>query len=109
MDTSVKVQHSKHFKFDPAKQNIGAIVLPETVMLTIAVGEEIVSEKLPLNEAFTAEEQAKLIRQLEPLVVKAHQVATHVSTTPDLPVAPSGAPEIPQNPTIDDEEGESLF
>lgn len=110
MNTSIKVQHSKHFQFDPAKQTIGAIELPETVVSTIVAGDEIINKKVPLDEAFTEAEQQELKKALEASVTKAHQRA---ATVPDAPVvatntAAKPAVTAPATPPIE-ETGDSLF
>ncbi len=114
MDTTTKIQHSKHFKIDPAKMNIGEIELPDTIMTTIVVGEEVISKKVPLAEAFTAAEQEEIKKHLEPLVLKAHQTATHVAeaapavlNTQTNAASSATAPRVP-SPAVE-EEGESLF
>ena len=45
MDTTINVQHSKHFKIDPAKLNIGDIQLPDPIMKTTVVGDENYQQK----------------------------------------------------------------
>lgn len=109
MDTSFKVQHTRHFKFDPAKQTIGAITLPEEVIETIVAGEEIINKKVSLDEAFSAEEQEDLRKALEASVLKAHQRASAPVQAPS-PVATSAvaAPAAPAVPSFE-EEGDSLF
>ena len=113
MDTTINVQHSKHFKIDPAKLNIGDIQLPDPIMKTTVVGDEIISKKIPLNEAFTGAEQEELKKQLEPLVIKAHQTATHVAETPSVPAVTPQSAQQTTAPTAPvpaaEEEGESLF
>ena len=113
MDTSLKVQHTKHFKIDPAKLNIGDIKLPDPIMMTVVIGDKVISKKLPLNEAFTVAEQEDLKKQLEPLVIKAHQTASHVAETPSVPAATPQQSQQAATPAVPvpavEEEGESLF
>ncbi len=114
MDTAIKVQHAKYFKIDPSTLNVGAIMLPETIITTIVIGEEVISKKVPLNEAFSAAEQEEIKKHLEPLVIKAHQTATQVAEGPVVAnlvtTQPNTQPTTPAVPMpVVEEEGDSLF
>lgn len=64
----VRVQVAFHFKIDPARQNIGLIEYPDTVMKTVSVGEEVVPSKLSFIEAFTGDDKAIIEEKLMALV-----------------------------------------
>jgi hypothetical protein len=45
----IRVQVAYHFKIDPAKLEPGKVRLPEQVTRTVAIGEEMITEKVSIG------------------------------------------------------------
>ncbi|MCK9172379.1 MAG: hypothetical protein M0O99_02705 [Desulfuromonas thiophila] len=75
-----RVQIAAHFTIDPAKQVIGSISWPKEVVLTLAVGDELVPKKVLFSEAFSAEQQAEIERLLNAKIIEAGRTAKPVAS-----------------------------
>ena len=90
MDTRMQVSY--HFKFDPAKTNLGQFEFPETVTRTITAGDRITPQKVRIEDV-PADALEQLQAEAERLILEAHKTATALP-----PKAETAATETPAKP-----------
>ena len=90
METRMQVAY--HFKFDPAKTNIGQFEFPENVTRTITAGDRITPTKVRIEDV-PADALEQLQAEAERLILEAHKTAT--SLPPKAEAATSEAPTQP--------------
>lgn len=80
METRVQVAY--HFKVDPAKLIPGAVRLPETITRTVAVGDEMKTEKIS-SSVLSPTDRAALIAEIEKQTAEANRVARPADEIPE--------------------------
>ncbi|WP_321367969.1 hypothetical protein [uncultured Desulfuromusa sp.] len=75
-----RAQIAYHFKFDPAQEIVGPVRMPEMVSRTIAVGNEVIPEKVASSSIPEADRTALLI-EMEKQVREATRKAKPVGET----------------------------
>ncbi len=69
-----RVQIAYHFKFDPAQQIVGPVQIPEMITRTIAVGSEIIPQKVT-SSSIPEADRAALLVEMEKQVREATRTA----------------------------------
>lgn len=76
----VRVQAAAHFQIDLTDVDPNNIAFPETVTVTLSVGDEFTPEKVPFNIAFTPDQIAKLEDTIKARAIQAQRKAAPAST-----------------------------
>lgn len=92
---TIRVQVAYHFQLDPAQLTPGAVRIPEMITRTIAVGEEMKTEKVA-SDLLSPTDRAALVVEIEKQVKEATRTAR-----------PAGSPDTPD--VVSEEEEESAF
>ncbi len=79
-----RVQIAYHFKFDPAQEIVGPVRLPEMVSRTIAVGYEIIPEKVA-SSSIPESDRAALLAEMERQVIEATRKAKPIGSKDTQP------------------------
>ncbi len=75
-----RVQIAYHFKFDPAQEIVGPVRIPEMISRTIAVGDEVIPEKVASN-SIPESDRAALLVEMEKQVREATRKAKPAGST----------------------------
>lgn len=78
--SETRAQVAYHFKFDPAKETVGLVRLPEMITRTVAVGDEVVPEKVSSN-TIPETDRAALLTEMEKQVVETTRTARPAGST----------------------------
>lgn len=84
--SEIRIQVAYHFKIDPAKQLPGAVLLPEQITRTVAVGDDFTPEKVSLDSLPLAD-QAIIREVLEKKVAEATRTARPAGSPAPVPAA----------------------
>ena len=76
----IRVQVAYHFKIDPAKLSPGLVRLPEQIIRTVSVGDELITEKVA-TECVPPTDRAVLISEIEKQVSVATRTARPAGST----------------------------
>src|SRR3989304_1447530 len=89
-----RVQVAYHFKIDPAQLMPGAVRIPETITRTIAVGDELKTEKVS-SSCLSPSDRAALTAEINSQTVEANRVAQPADSAPatEQPSGPSAFAE----------------
>lgn len=77
-----RIQIAAHFNIDPAKQTLGAIQFPETVTVTMVVGDEIIPKKVAFKNAFSHEQIMEIENKVNAMVKESLRTAKPVESKP---------------------------
>lgn len=104
-----RIQIATHFTIDPAKQTLGAIQFPETVTVTMVVGDEIIPKKVAFKDAFSHEQIMEIEIKVNALVKEALRTAKPVESKPASATATDDLTTAEETPATDSGSSFELF
>lgn len=104
-----RIQIAAHFTIDPAKQTLGAVQYPETVTVTMVVGDEIIPKKVAFKDAFSHEQIMEIENKVNELVKEALRTAKPVESKPASALATEDLSLTEEAPATDSGSGFELF
>lgn len=104
-----RIQIAAHFTIDPAKQTLGAIQYPETVTVTMVVGDEIIPKKVAFKDAFSHDQIVEIENKVNAMVKESLRTAKPVESKPAAAPATEYRATVEEAPATGSDNGFELF